>query len=161
MKIIWCMAPKIQSVTNRIFCHFGPFFALLHPQQPGKSKFQRNEKIDSLEILSFYPMWQIEFFVILEHFLHSYHPINPKNQNFERKKKTKPPGDIIILHMCTINDNHMMYDSWDMECDTEFFVILDRFFPFYPSNNQKNQNFEKMKKKTWRYYHFTQVYHKW
>ena len=26
------------------------------------------------------------------------------------------PGDI-ILHMCIINDNHMMYDSWNMEHD--------------------------------------------
>ena len=28
---------------------------------------------------------------------------------------------------------------------TEFFVILDHFLPFYPPNNLKNQNFEKMK----------------
>ena len=40
-------------------------------------------------------------------------PDNPENQNF--KKKT--PGDIIILYICTINDNYMMYDSWDMEHD--------------------------------------------
>ena len=25
------------------------------------------------------------------------------------------PGDIIILHICTINENHMMHDYWDME----------------------------------------------
>ena len=31
---------------------------------------------------------------------------------------------------------------------TEFFVILDHFFPFYPPNETKNQNFEKMKNKT-------------
>ena len=36
-------------------------------------------------------------------------PKNPENQNFEKIKKT--PGDIIILHKCTINDNHMMYGS--------------------------------------------------
>ena len=30
---------------------------------------------------------------------------------------------------------------------TEFFVILDHFLPFYPPNNQKIQNFEKMTKK--------------
>ena len=36
-------------------------------------------------------------------------PNNPKNQDFEKTKK--PPQDIIILHMCTINENHMMYDS--------------------------------------------------
>ena len=29
---------------------------------------------------------------------------------------------------------------------TEFFVILDHFLPFYPPNNLKNQNFEKLKK---------------
>ena len=60
----------------------------------------------------------------------------------------KISGNIIILHMCTINDNH--YDVWFVRygvLHTEFFVILDHFLPFYPSNNLKNQNFEKLKKK--------------
>ena len=39
----------------------------------------------------------------------------PKNQNFEKMKK--PTGDITILHWCTINDNHMMYGSWDIKHD--------------------------------------------
>ena len=34
---------------------------------------------------------------------------NPENQNFEKMKIA--PGDIIILHKCTINDNHMIYGS--------------------------------------------------
>ena len=43
----------------------------------------------------------------------------------------------------------------------EFWVFLDCFLPFYLlPNNSKNQNFEKIKKRPWRYYHFTQVYHK-
>ena len=46
------------------------------------------------------------------------------------------PGDIILLHMCTINE------------------------PFDPSNNPTNQNFEKNGKNTLRYYHFTLVCHK-
>ena len=29
----------------------------------------------------------------------------------------KMPGDIIILHMCTKNYDHMMYGSWDMVRD--------------------------------------------
>ena len=37
---------------------------------------------------------------------------NLENQNFEKMKKT--PGDIIILHMCTLNNNHMTYDASDM-----------------------------------------------
>ena len=52
---------------------------------------------------------QVEFFVILDYSLHFYPLNNPENQNFEKMKKI--PGDIIILHMCTINQNHMMYGS--------------------------------------------------
>ena len=29
----------------------------------------------------------------------------------------KTPEDIIILQMCNINDSHMMYGSWDMQCN--------------------------------------------
>ena len=55
------------------------------------------------------------------------------------------------------------YDVWFLRYGawrTEFFVILDCFLSFYPPNNQKNQNFEKMEKKPWRHYHFTNMYHK-
>ena len=48
-------------------------------------------------------------FVILDHFLQFHPPNNPKNQSFEKMKK--PPGDIITLHMCTPNDNDMVYGS--------------------------------------------------
>ena len=33
-------------------------------------------------------------------------PKNPKNKNFEKTKKW--PGDIIILHKCTKNCDHML-----------------------------------------------------
>ena len=31
----------------------------------------------------------------------------------------KTPGDIIILHMCTINYDQKMYSSWDMVQQTD------------------------------------------
>ena len=72
-------------------------------------------------------------------------PMDPENQNFENMKIV--PGDIIILHMCTINDSHMIYGSWGMERDGQnVFVFLDHFLPFYPPNNPENQNFENEKK---------------
>ena len=43
------------------------------------------------------------------HFLPFRVPKNLKNQNFEKMKKSF--GDIIILNMCTIYDNHMMNGS--------------------------------------------------
>ena len=100
------------------------------------------------------------FFVILDYF---YPFTTLTTQKIQILKKMKNlPGDIIILHKCTINDNHIRYGSWDMERDRQnFFVILDHFLHFYPPNNLKNQNFEKLKKKnTWRYHHFTLVYQK-
>ena len=54
---------------------------------------------------------ETECFVILDHFLPIHHPDNLEYQNFEKLKKR--PGDIIILHMCTINDNDTVYGSWD------------------------------------------------
>ena len=33
--IIWCTVPEIRSETDRIFCHFGLFFALLPPKDSG------------------------------------------------------------------------------------------------------------------------------
>ena len=89
-----------------------------------------------------YGAWQTEFFVILGHFLPFYLPNDPENQNFEMKKNL---GDIIILNICTINDNHMVYGSWDMEHKKIF--CFGPFLTFYPTNNPKNQNFDKTKKK--------------
>ena len=63
--LIWCMVPEIQSETDKIFGHFGWFFALLPPLPPN----------------------------------------DPENQNFERNKWKKMPGDIILLFI-------HMYHKW-------------------------------------------------
>ena len=69
-------------------------------------------------------------------------PNNPKNQNFEKMKKL--PGDIIILQRCNINDNHMMYGSWDTECHRQNFLSFWTIFcPFTPITTSKNQNLKK------------------
>ena len=78
-----------------------------------------------------------EFFVILDRFLPFYPPMDTENQHFEKMKKT--PDDIINLQMCTINYSHMMYGSWDTECNRQKFLsfwIIS--LPFYPANNPKN-----------------------
>ena len=68
------------------------------------------------------------------------------NRKIKIMKNEKMPEDIIILHLCTINYDHMMYGSWNTEHNRHFFIILDQFLPFYPPNNPENLNFEKMKK---------------
>ena len=89
-----------------------------------------------------YKVWQTEIFVILGHFL----PFQPL-ENPEKLKKT--PGDIIILHICTINDNHMMYDSWDMEHCRHNFCHSGPFFALlHPLWTKKTKIRKKNKKKT-------------
>ena len=77
-------------------------------------------------------------FVILGHFL-PFHPTNnPKKQNFEKMKKT--PGDIIILHKCTKNHDHILYCSWDKERDRcNYFSFWAIFCPFTPLTTQKTK----------------------
>ena len=65
-------------------------------------------------------------------------------KNFETMKK--PLGDIITLHMSTVNDNQMMYDSWDMECDGQNFLSFwTAFCPFTPLVTQKIKILKKWK----------------
>ena len=71
------------------------------------------------------------------------------------------PGDIIILHTCTINENHMMYGSWDMEHNRLNFCHSGLFFALLRPYGPRKLKFWKNEKNTWRYYHFTNVYHKW
>ena len=149
--ITWCMLPDICSATDIIFCHFGPFFALLPHYWFRKLKFGKNVKSSwihyhftyvyhkwrSYDVWFLrYKAWRTEFFVILGHFLPFDPPNNPKNQNFEQMKKVS--GGIIILHMCTINENHMMHSSWDMEHNRQkLFSFWTLFCPFTPLTTHK------------------------
>ena len=57
------------------------------------------------------------------------------------------PIDIILLHMSTINEDHLMYVSWDTRQQIYFFVILDHFLFFYSPDNLENKYLEKTKKR--------------
>ena len=103
-----------------------------------------------------------QFFVILS-FCCFVPLLTPKIKIWKECKKT--PGDIILLHMCTINQDHMhpwymMYGSWDMKFNIQnYFVILGIFLSFYPLNSPKNKNIKNEKNPS-RYHYFTQVYEK-
>ena len=97
-----------------------------------------------------YGSWDMEydgqdFFVILDHFLHFYPLITKKIKILKKWRKTA--GCIIILLMCTINDNHMMYGSWDMECDRQNFCHCGPFFALLlPLTTRKIRILKKWKK---------------
>ena len=84
------------------------------------------------------------------------------------KKWKKIAGDIIILHMCTKNQDHMSYSSWDTEWDIFFFLQQESnrdchfrpFFALLPHYWPRKLKFGKNVNNTWRYYPFTHLHHK-
>ena len=86
--------------------------------------------------------------------------------------KKKTPGDIMSLHKCTKNHDHILQCSWDIahdrcNCFFSFWAIICPFNPLFPHlppspllHCPQNKNFEKMKKNAWRYHHLTYVYQK-
>ena len=72
-------------------------------------------------------MWSATgiIFVILGHFLLFYPTIDPEN------KKNKKTANIFPLHMCTINQDHMMYGFWDIKC--KVFCYFGPYFALWPS----------------------------
>ena len=90
-----------------------------------------------------YGVGQAEFFVILDYFLSFYPPNNLENQNFEKWKKKKNPGDIIIFQ---VYQKWQSYDVWFLRYETkqtEFFCHCGPFLPFYLTNNPKKLKFWK------------------
>ena len=64
------------------------------------------------------------------------------------------PRHIIILHKCTINDNHLIYGSWDINCNRHIFFC--HLGPFLALTAQK-MKFQKNEKNTWRSSFYTTV----
>ena len=89
-------------------------------------------------------------------------PFSPlTTQKIKILEKWKIHGDFANLHMCTIHENHMIHDSWDMEHDRQNFLSSWVIFALLiPLAICKINILKKMKKKPWGYYHFTHVYHK-
>ena len=135
--ITWCMLLRygLQKPILSfwvIFCPFTPLLTL-------KNKIWKNVKKPPGDIIllhmfnvnedhMMYGLWDIkawltEFFDIYGHF---------SSFILLTFWKFKTPGDITILRLCTTNDSHMIYGSWDMECN-----ILSHFFClFTPLTNQ-------------------------
>ena len=61
--------------------------------------------------------------------------------------------------MCTKNQDHIMYGSWDIKSKGRSFLSFWAIICLLTLLT--TQNFEKIKKNAWRYYHFPLVYHKW
>ena len=134
--LIWSTVPEIQNILKLVILgHFLPFYP---PKKTPKLKFWKMKKFaqdiiilhmctENHNIWCMVPEIPSETDIIFCHFGPFFCPFTPLTLLILKKMK-KPPGDIITLHMCTINDNHMMYGSWDMERDgqnfSSFWILL-------------------------------------
>ena len=151
MTIIWCVVPKIWSVTDRSFCHSGPFFPFYPPMDPKNQNFGKMnitpEDIIILQMFTIndshmmYGSWDMK--CDRQNFLSFWTIFCPFTTLTTRKIKIlknwkKKPGDTIILHMCIINYNRMMYSSWDIKRDGQNFLSFWTVFClFTPLTTQK------------------------
>ena len=133
------------STTGIIFCHSGPFSAFLPPyglRKPksfykiGKNTWRyHNLKKKVNDSYMMYGSADMEctrqtFFVILDHFL-PFYPLT--TQKIKIWKNAKATWRYITLQMSAINENHMMYGSWDMEHMVDrMFCHLGPFFALLP-----------------------------
>ena len=161
------MLPEIWSVTDIVFCHFGhllPFYSANNLKNQNFEKVRKtpgdiiilllcttNVNVNHMK----YGSWDMEhkshiFFLFLTIFCPFTPPIpssSPKTHKKKFWKNEKRPGHIIILGMCAINENHIMYNSWDMEHDRQnFFSIWTIFYPFTALPTQKFKILKKWNK---------------
>ena len=135
MTVIWCMVPEIWSAMERIFCQFGPFLCPFTPspnnlknQNVGKMK-KRTGAIIILQMCTTNDIdgsWGMEcdrqnslsFWTIFCTFT----PPPLTTCKIKILKKWKNQLEILSLYMCTINDNHITYGSWDIKHDRQNFL---------------------------------------
>ena len=148
--IIWCTVPDIQSGTDSMFCHFGPFFAspffaLLPPYGPRKSKFWKNEK-NTWRYYHFtnvyhkwqsYDVWFLRCEVQRRDFLSFWTIFCPFTLLSTRKIKIlinwKKHLDILLFYICVSKMTTMwcvVPEIWSMT-DRIFLSFWTIFSPFY------------------------------
>ena len=130
---------EIWSLTGKIFSHFGPFFAfLLKKQNFEKKKKKKSWRYHQLTLVyhkwKSYDVWFLRYKVQRTEFFRDcflpFRPTSPRNlenQNLDKIKKKFSWRYCHLHHKC-INENHIMYCFWDMECDRQNFSHFGPFF---------------------------------
>ena len=169
---MWFLRYEVRQTKK--FCNFAPIFTLLPPPPLMILNIKTLKKMKKMpgDIIILYiyvyhkwksydiwflkyKVWQKEILNILG-YICPFSPLTTWKIKILTLKKT--PGDINILHICTINDNHMIYGSWDMAYNRKNFLSFWTIFcPFTLLWTQKTKIFKKIGKNTGRHYHFTNI----
>ena len=128
-------------------------------------KFGKNVK-KCLEILFFYTYLPLIKIICTPDMMYGSWDMKFSRQNYselfrKNQKWKKNPGDVIILHKCTKNHDHLLYFLKDVSrdgCNCLFFIcaIFSSFTPLQPKNSKCQKN----EINSLRYHYLTQVYQK-
>ena len=138
-------------MRHKILYHFGLFLPFYTHINPENQNFEKNKKsiwrcchflytcMPKITITwcMLPEIWSVRdiFFCHYGPFFCSLTPLPPnnlENQNFEKLKKKL--GDIIILHKCSKNHDHMLHCSWDMVHNRLVIFHFGLFFALWHSN---------------------------
>ena len=133
---------EIWSATDMIFSHFGPTSPPLSTNKT--QNFEKMKKMPENIIIShkcsindnhMHDFWDMKHnkqnFLSFWAIFCPFTSLTDQNTKMKKKKKKKAPRDIIILHKCSKNHNHMLYCSWDMPLDeSNYFPFWAIFCPF-------------------------------
>ena len=142
------------------FCHFCPFLPF-YPLTTQKIKIYKKKTNNFTKIYDIcYTVPETWRVILLWTIFHPFIPLTVSKMKIKKKKK-KAPGDIIILHNCTKNRDHMLYCPWDMARDgCNCYFSSWAVFALLPLQQHKKWKFQKMKKTHGDIIIFTQVYQK-
>ena len=150
------MLPEVWSATDItvILGHFLPFYPLLTPKIKSWKKCKQNPGDTILLHLSginedhtMYGSWDMRhdgqsfwsFWAI-------FCPLTLLTIRKSKFSKNENLGDIIILHLFTTNDNHMMYDFWDTVRGRQNFLLVWTIIFCTPLSTRKMKISKKWKK---------------
>ena len=104
---------------------------LINSEKAEKSEFWNNEKKKSSKYERYH------------HFTHGYQKPQSYELQFVRYGVRQIFGDIVLLPMCNINQNHLMYGSWDIKWKGRSLLSFCHIFPFDSPNNPKKSTLSK------------------
>ena len=138
--------------------NFRPYLPFYPPKTPKKQNFEKMKKIaGDIVILHMYTKnythmmfgswdaeWDRENVSLIWAIFYPFPPLT-----FWKMKILKTWEERLeILFFTNVYHKWQLHHVWFLKCGvqrTEFFVLLDHFSPFYPTNDPQNHNFQKMK----------------
>ena len=138
--LLYCSWDMVCDGCNCYFSFWAIFCRFYDPNSLKNENFQNTEKKKPGDIIILhkctknYDMlscsWDIWCVtdVIIFHFglffaLFTPSPLTAWEKKMSKKQTKKTPRDN-LLHMCTINQDHMMYGSWNVKCKGQSFLLF-------------------------------------